>query len=346
MRITAARGIVSLTLVAVIVSILVVYHNWRSFLHTPLQIDQAVEYTLKPGTGFRQFVKDLHDIGVIHQPNYFTVLAYLRGQINKLQAGEYRFTPNLTPGELLDEVVEGKVIQYKFSIIEGWTFQQVMAAINANPYMKHELQDLTQEQIMFQLGSTQKTAEGNFYPDTYYFTRNKTDVELLKRAYQKMQQDLTSIWQNRSSLLPYTDPQQALIVASLIEKESAIPSERPLIAGIILNRLEKHMPLQIDASIIFGLGDRYSGKLTKENMKFKTPYNTYVHRGLPPTPIAMPSKQAIEAALHPMLTNYLYYVARGDGTHQFSETLKEQNEAVNKYQRRLTVQAPTNVTPN
>ncbi len=307
--------------------------SWKHFMYTPIIPDKTiVHYDLKPGASVKAMAKGLAAMGLLQHPRYFELLARVRGDTRKLQAGTYRFEPGLTPGQLLDKTVNGDVIPQTLTIVEGWTFAQMMAVINQSPYLKHTLTGLPPAQIMARIGHPGERAEGRFFPDTYQFRPGITDVAFLQLAYNEMQQRLQQAWATRAADLPFTDPYQALILASLLEKESALPQERPLIAGVLLRRLKLKMPLQIDATVIYGMDDKYHGKITTKDLRTSTPYNTYVHRGLPPTPIALPSEESLQAIMHPVKTKYLYFVAKGDGSHYFSSNLRQHDRAVAKYQ--------------
>ncbi len=225
------------------------------------------------------------------------------------------------------------------TLVEGWTLEQVITAAETNPYLLHDIEKLSKNEFSTRLGSTQANFEGMLFPDTYLFAAGISDVTLLKKAYTQMQRTLNLLWEKRAPNLPYTTPYSALIVASLIEKETAKPDERARVGGVILRRLEKKMPLQIDAAVIYGLGKAYTGKIMQSQLKVNTPYNTYLHKGLPPTPIALPSLASIIAALHPTSETALYYVARGDGSHEFSDTFETHHQAVKRY-RQLPAHAP------
>ena len=305
---------------------------WRA-VHTPILSaeQQKTLFEFQSGASVRQLVTQLQQTQLLKHPGYFVLLAWLKGQTTSLQAGEYAITPGMTPAELLTNLVAGLVVQHRFTIVEGWTIKQLRQAIAENKELTHTLSLVDDKALMRLLGAPDQHPEGQFYPDTYQFTRGMSDQALLQRAYQRMRQQLQDAWQQRNLDLPYPSPYQALIVASLVEKESAVVAERPIIAGIILARLKGRMRLQIDPTVIYGLQNDYQGKLTKSDLRRDTPYNTYVHKGLPPTPIALPSLTAIEAALHPEKTDYLYFVAKGDGSHHFSKTLQQQNHAVRKF---------------
>ncbi|MCW5589985.1 MAG: endolytic transglycosylase MltG [Legionellales bacterium] len=310
--------------------------TWIHFLETPIiKKDETFIYTLKPGSGLMNLAWDLHRAGKMPHPRLFILMTQLKQQANKLQAGFYEFKGPLTPLELLDAIVSGKTRQSRITLIEGWTFKEALQAINANPDLTHELRGKSPQEIIMLLGIPETHLEGLFYPDTYHFPRGTTDVHLLKIAYQLMQKHLLTAWQQRSDNLPFTTPYQALIAASLVEKETALIAERPKVAGVLIRRLQKKMLLQFDPTVIYGLGKDYTGNITRADLRKDTPYNTYLHPGLPPSPIALPSLSSIQAVMHPDSSNALYFVADGRGGHVFSDTLAEHNQAVANYLRQL-----------
>ncbi|MHB1951165.1 MAG: endolytic transglycosylase MltG [Acidiferrobacteraceae bacterium] len=289
-------------------------------------------YVVRRGTTLHEFLAALHSQHVLPDPYSLLLVAHLEGRTRSLQSGEYRFRPGITPLELLDQVLSGKTVEYPVTIQEGWTFRQVMGALDSAPKLTHDLEGLSPAEVMKRLGHPGISPEGRFYPDTYYYSLGTSDVTLLKHAYDRMQALLAASWARRAPELPLKDPEQALTLASLIEKETADPAERALIAGVFINRLRLGMRLQTDPTVIYAMGPRYHGVIHLADLRIPSPYNTYLHRGLPPTPIALPGPAALEAALHPAVTKALYFVARGNGTHQFSETLREQDAAVIKYE--------------
>lgn len=307
--------------------------QWLKFFTTPmLQKDQPpVAVIIEPGTPLLAVAWDLKRHGLMSEPDRFIWMARIRRDLGRVKAGEYLVTPGMNPWQFLSRIVAGKVILHQVTLIEGWTFAQVMAAINANPYLTHTLNGLDSQGVMEHLGYANIPAEGQFYPDTYSFNRGTTDAAILKIAYNKMQNVLTTAWQNRAPNTLLQSPYQALIVGSLIEKETSLASERKKISGVITRRLQQNMRLQIDPTVIYALGDQYQGKLTSKDMSFPSPFNTYLNKGLPPTPIAMPSAASINAALHPAAGTALYYVATGYGGHVFSTTLQQQDAAITKY---------------
>lgn len=314
--------------------------DWHYFLRSSvIPTSRPVEYILKPGASVYDLARDLHRMGLLQQPTYFVLLARLNNSAAHLHAGEYRFMPGITAEQMLDQIVHGRVLYRRITFIEGWTFKQVMTAINKNPFITHTLDKLDPMAIMEKLGYPNTHPEGLFFPDTYKFTRGTTDKTVLRAAYHTMTKRLATAWSSRAEDLPYTNPYIALIVASMVEKEARVEADRPKISGVILHRLEKNMPLQIDPTVIYGVGDRYTGILRKVDLKEDTPYNTYTRKGLPPTPISMPSLKSIQAALHPEMAGHLFFVVKpnGGGSHKFSATLKEHNEAVKAYRAKQAV---------
>jgi UPF0755 protein len=303
---------------------------WQ-FFATPLVPKQGRHYILKPGTSALRVSRDLTHRGNFLSPWLFDELIRWRDDTRKLQAGEYNLPAHATPLQLLDLIRSGSNVYHSFTLVNGWNIHHVLNALRADTTIKHTLGKKSLASIAKLLHISQKTPEGWLYPETYFYRLNATDLSLLKRAHRAMQVHLQKAWKARAKQLPYKNAYQSLIVASLIEKETGLAREKPVIAAVILSRLKKWMRLQIDAAVIYGLGPRFSLPLTRKELKIKTPYNTYLHYGLPPTPIAMPGKTAIWAALHPAKTNVLYFVAKGDGGHVFSKTLSEQTKAIAKY---------------
>lgn len=307
---------------------------WRGFLAPVVTGTRAVDVEVTPGAPLRQVAAELHAQGVLPRPFDLVWLARLRGGAHSLRAGEYLVPPGTSVAGLLDLLKSGKVVLHALTLVDGWTFKQVMQAVDSNPALRHTLAGMNSNAIMAALGHPGEAPEGRFYPDTYQFPKGTSDVAFLQRAYRDMQSHLESAWQQRAPGLPYQTSYDALILASVVEKETAQPTERGEIAGVFVRRLAKDMRLQSDPTVIYGLGNAYNGKITYKDLRTNTPYNTYTRNGLPPTPICLPSLASIEAALHPAPGDALYFVARGDGTHQFSATLAEQNAAVQKYQIR------------
>ncbi|MEJ2179496.1 MAG: endolytic transglycosylase MltG [Gammaproteobacteria bacterium] len=309
---------------------LVDINNFRS---TPINVEgEGLHYEIKSGDNLTRVSKNLYLANVIEHPRYLVWLGKLKGQANKIKTGEYLFEPGTTTDQLLDQIVKGSTIQYSATIVEGWNIWEMMAALQQNEYLEHTLKGVKTEEIMEKLGKPGEHPEGRFLPDTYHFPKGTTDVAFLLRAYEAMETALADEWENRQPGLPLKTPYEALILASIIEKETAVPSERSAIAGVFIRRLNKRMRLQTDPTVIYGLGEKFDGNIRRRDLVNDTPYNTYRRNGLTPTPIAMPGVDAIHAALHPDDGNALYFVARGDGSHKFSATLQQHNNAVIKYQ--------------
>lgn len=300
---------------------------------TPLQIKSSNQsISIAAGSSLRSVATQLVNQGVLPDVWRFVILARMFHKESTLQSGDYTLNKNITPHQLLFSLNNGKTTQASITFIEGQTFKQMRQKIKKNTAIKQTLTKLSDQQIMALLDAKTKHPEGLFFPDTYYFDRDSTDLIVLKRSYKMMEQKLAKAWQNRADNLPYSTPYQALIMASIVEKETGLASERSTIAGVFVNRLRIGMRLQTDPTVIYGIGDRYDGNIRKRDLLKDTPYNTYTRDGLPPTPIAMPGLDAIEAALHPAKTKALYFVGKGDGSHQFSTSLKAHNNAVYQYQ--------------
>lgn len=310
--------------------------SYQQFVDHPMTVPGTGPVTLlvAPGTSVRAIGRTMEQQGLVADGRYFVWMARLQGQTGHIQAGEYQVSAGMSPARLLEMMVAGKVRQYAITLVEGWTFRQVMAEIDASPYLEHQLSGLDADAVMARLGHSGEHPEGRFFPDTYHFPRGLSDVAFLQRAYQAMAQRLEEEWSARAADLPLKSPYEALILASIVERETGQPSERGEIAGLFIRRLRKGMRLQTDPTVIYGMGLEYEGNIRKRDLQHDTPYNTYTRRGLPPTPIAMPSGDALHAALHPSPGESLYFVARGDGTHHFSATLEEHECAVVKYQIR------------
>jgi UPF0755 protein len=307
----------------------------KSHLFDPVPISAAVDYHLQPGTSLRAVAQQLTELRIVQRPLYFIAYARLNRLGTRLQAGEYRIEPGTSVLTILDKMVRGDVQLYDFTIIEGWSAAQLLSALQQHPELQHTLQkNIDPGQVMQLLGKPNIHAEGQFLPDTYLFPKGTTDIDFLKRAHAALQQRLQSEWDMRALDLPLKTPYEALILASIIEKETGQPEERPLIAAVFINRLRKGMRLQTDPTVIYGMGNLFDGNVRLRDLREDTPYNTYTRYGLPPTPIAMPGHAAIYAALHPAQSQALYFVATGGGRHVFSNTLAEHENAVDIYQRR------------
>lgn len=313
---------------ALLVSVWLVY-----YAIAPLKLQpSSQEISIQPKSGLRSIANQLVAQGVLKEPWRFILLAKLLHKEQYLQAGSYTLNKNISPYQLLLSLNHGKTTQGSITFIEGRTFEQMRQKLAVNDAVKQSITGLSEAEILKLIGSPYSVAEGLFFPDTFYFDRNTADIELLKISYNAMQSKLERAWKGREQNLPYKNSYQALVMASIIEKETGKASERPMIAGVFVNRLRLGMRLQTDPTVIYGMGLRFDGNIRKKDLSIDTPYNTYTRSGLPPTPIAMPGLAAIEAALHPAKTKALYFVGKGDGSHEFSNNLAEHNRAVVKYQ--------------
>ncbi len=309
-------------------------------LNTPLDLaGTTLRYTVRPGMTIGGIAQDLAAADILTHPDYLVWAARWGDQAAEIQAGEYEIKPGTTPRMLLNMLVEGRTVRYVLTFIEGWTFNEVMAAIEAHPKLVHTLKGLDRHAIGQRMEMS-ADPEGLLFPDTYYFTTGITDAEILRQAYQRMIKKLEQTWAERDPGLPYKTPYEALIMASLIEKETAVASERPRIAGVFVRRLQRGMRLQTDPTVIYALGEEFNGNLRRPDLEVDHPYNTYRYQGLTPTPIAMPGEAAIQAALHPAKGDALYFVSKGDGTHHFSASLEEHNSAVTQYQLKPSSSPP------
>ncbi|MFC5512521.1 endolytic transglycosylase MltG [Massilia jejuensis] len=292
-----------------------------------------IEFTITPGSGVGAAAQQMVKAGVPVNPLLFQVLARVTGQSARIKAGSYELEPGTTPRALLRQLVRGEFAQEAVTIIEGWTFRQMREAIAASKSLRHETAKLSDAELMAKVSTEYKQPEGMFFPDTYLFAKGASDLQIYKQAHQMLLTRLDAAWEKRAANLPYKSKYEALIMASIVEKETGQKSERAMIAGVFVNRLRTGMMLQTDPSVIYGMGARYEGKIAKKDLTTDTPYNTYTRYGLPPTPIALPGVQSLSAALAPATTPALYFVSRNDGTSQFSDNLNDHNRAVNQYQR-------------
>lgn len=291
------------------------------------------EFSLNQGSSLTAVARQFEQAGLIESPRLFVIFARLMGRAGQIKAGIYQLDHAVSKMDLLEMITLGNVSKSQITIIEGWNFRQLRSVLNASPNIRHDTQGLSDAEILQRIGAAEAHPEGLFFPDTYYVAAGSSDIELLKYAYKMMQQRLNEAWLARSPDLPLAAPYQALILASIVEKETGTPGDRPMIAGVFVNRLRIHMMLQTDPTVIYGLGEQFDGNLRRRDLTSDTPYNTYTRSGLPPTPIAMPGLGALNAALHPAKTDALYFVARGDGSSKFSSNLNAHNQAVNQYQK-------------
>lgn len=303
------------------------------FALSPIELaTPSVDFSIRPGSTLRSATRQIVDAGVRVADWKFTLLARASGAGGRIKAGSYEVLEGVTPFLLLRKIMRGDYAQAEILFVEGWKFRQVRDAIRAHADLRHDSETLSDAEIMARLGAPDKAPEGMFFPDTYVFAKGSSDLAVLARAHRAMQEQLKSAWEQRSPDLPVADPYEALILASIVEKETGSANDRAEIAGVFSNRLRRGMKLQTDPTVIYGLGETFGGNLRKKHLETDTPFNTYTRLGLPPHPIAMPGLASIAAVMHPAKTDALYFVSRGDGTSEFSSTLADHNRAVAKYQ--------------
>ena len=304
------------------------------WLHRPLDLAAAsVELSIESGTSPREVARGWVDAGVQTSPRLLYEWFRWSGQARRIRAGSYEIETGATPRSLLEKMVQGDEALEAVRLIEGWTFRQFRQALARAPHLKQLSAGMTEAELMAAIGAPGQSAEGRFFPDTYLYSRGVSDLTVLKRAHRAMSERLAAVWAERAEDLPLRSPDEALILASIVEKETGVEADRAQIAGVFVNRLRIGMPLQTDPTVIYGLGEAFDGNLRKRDLQQDTPWNTYTRHGLPPTPIAMPGLAALRAAVRPQDTRALYFVARGDGSSAFSQTLEDHNRAVNRYQR-------------
>lgn len=327
------RFLIKLLLLAVL-SLAATAAGFWWWAEQPLELRASpVDFHIAGGSSLRAAISQIREAGVAVQPSLLLLLARVRGADTGIKAGSYSVEQGITARQLLDKLIHGKVTQGDITLIEGWTFRQWRARMAAHPNLRGDSRELSEAEIIRRLGRDYPNLEGWQFPDTYLFDKQSSDLDLMARAVRAMEQRLAEAWAGRADGLPYRSPYEALIMASIIEKETGREADRELVAAVFVNRLRIGMPLQTDPTVIYGLGETFDGNLKKRDLQADTPHNTYTRRGLPPTPIAMPGLASIQAALHPAATSALYFVARGDGSSHFSNTLDEHNRAVNRYQR-------------
>lgn len=319
----------ALLLIVLLLAVSVVYYGF-----SPVTLpQQPFDFSLNQGSSLNAVARQFEQEGLLDNARLFSIFARVLGRAGKIKAGIYQLDHAVSRMELLQIITQGNASKSQVAIIEGWNFRQLRAALDASQNIRHDTAGMSDTEIMQRIGVPESNPEGLFFPDTYYVAAGSSDVDLLKLAYKTMQQRLQQAWMARSADTPLTSPYQALTLASIVEKETGTASDRAMIAGVFVNRLRKHMLLQTDPTVIYGMGETYTGTLHHEDMTRDTPYNTYTRAGLPPTPIAMPGREALNAALHPANTDALYFVARGDGSSKFSSNLNDHNRAVDQYQK-------------
>ncbi|KEA61892.1 protein YceG like [Marinobacterium lacunae] len=312
------------------------WRDYQHYIHSPANINEPTSYLVKKGQYYNALVDDLNDKSIIGNALYMRVLARIEPALSSIKAGEYRLEPGMSPHDIVKKIANGDTVRYQFTIIEGSRWSDLRASLAKETMLGQSLEGKSDEQVLEALGLEAKSPEGMFLAETYQFERGMSDIDLLARANKALQNTLDAAWASRREKLPLNSPYDALILASIVEKETAVPEERPRIAGVFTRRLERGMRLQTDPTVIYGMGDAYKGNIRRSDLRKATPYNTYVINGLPPTPIAMVGPDAIQAAVSPASGNELYFVARGDGSHHFSATLTEHNKAVARYQLKRT----------
>jgi UPF0755 protein len=327
------RFVLTVFLLAAAAALVMAGGGWW-WVHHPLRTGApTVDLSIEAGTLPRQVAQAVADAGVDVQPNLLYAWFRLSGQDRLIKAGSYELEAGITPQRLLAKLARGEESLRAVTLVEGWSFRQFRAALAREDALKPETRDLSDAAIMALLGRPGQAAEGRFFPDTYMYAKGSSDVAVLRRAVRAMDKRLAAAWAQRSPTAAVQTPDEALILASIIEKETGKADDRPLVAAVFSNRLKRGMPLQTDPTVIYGLGPSFSGNLRRKDLLADTPWNTYTRAGLPPTPIAMPGKDSLLAAVRPAASSALYFVSRGDGSSQFSSSLDEHNRAVNKYQR-------------
>jgi UPF0755 protein len=321
-------------LIAALVLIAVAGGTFYYWVNRPLAFATSpLDVTIRPHSSTRSVSEQLEAGGVPINRWLFEALARVLQQTTALKSGNYEFTTGLTPYDVLLKIARGDVNQSALTVVEGWTFARMRAEINNDPAVQHDSATMTDAQLLAELGASEGQAEGLFFPDTYLFNKGESDLAIYRRAYKEAKERLAQAWAARGPDLSFQTPYEALIMASLVEKETGVQADRALVSAVFSNRLKKGMPLQTDPSVIYGMGAAYEGRLHKHDLQIDTAYNTYLHPGLPPTPIALPGMASLIAAVNPATSTALYFVSRGDGHSEFSENLGEHNRAVDKYIR-------------
>lgn len=344
------RRLIGLAVVLALTSMGALFYFGYQWLRSPLQVSEdGYVYTVPRGGSLSLLSRDLHREGILQHPRIWVAYARIKGR-DGIKAGEYRLTGDDTPASLLGKLERGEVITYQATLVEGWTFRDALAYLQARPKVDIKLSDdEALNAFLAELELPGGHPEGWFFPDTYQYVAGNSDRDILLQSHRRMRDVLATEWANRAGALPYASSYEALVMASIVERETGVSHERGEIAGVFVRRLENNMRLQTDPTVIYGLADNYDGNIRRRHLSQDTPYNTYRINGLPPTPIALPGREAIHAALHPAEGDALYFVARGDGSHQFSASLEEHNRAVQKFQIRRRnsdyQSAPPNPTP-
>lgn len=328
------QKVLSALLLLILAAFGVVGYGYWAYKNQPISLTQSpLEVSLDRASGARNVAEALNRQGVKVEPWQMALAGRLRGDSSKLRAGSFALTTPLTMEKLFDQLIRGPMVTREIRFIEGWTVKQLRAELDAHADLKHDSKALSDEQMLQKIGAVEKLAEGLFHPDTYVFTKNSSDLDVLRQAYRAQRRNLERIWAERAADSPLKSPYEALILASIVEKETGAQADRPMVAAVFVNRLRKGMMLQSDPTTIYGLGDKFDGNLRRRDLQADTAYNTYTRAGLPPTPIALPGLASLQATLNPADSRALYFVARGDGSSEFSETLAQHNKAVDRFQR-------------
>jgi UPF0755 protein len=328
----SVRKLIAAVIVLLVILLLTITFLYRSVFSQSASINEPVIFEIMPGSSLSAVADDLQQLEYIESAFTFKLLARWRGVQGAIRAGEYEISVGQSAAELLDKIVSGETIQYRVTLVEGWTFKQALEAIWSTENISTQLKDKSPQEISRLMNLDRENPEGLLFPDTYFFTKGETDLDLLARANRRLEQVLNNSWESRLGALPFESPYEALILASIVEKESAVNSERGHVSGVFVRRLESGMRLQSDPTVIYGMGDRYQGNITRSDLQEETDYNTYRISALPPTPIALAGLDSINATLNPLSSDYLYFVSRGDGSHQFSSNLEQHNQAVREFQ--------------
>jgi len=327
------RALLLVTGLSLLLAVVLAAIAWH-WTHRPLPLPRTpYDFEIRSGASLASVARQLRDDGVLMHPMMLVGLARLHAVDRSIKAGSYELDAGVTLEQLLQKLTQGDVTQASLTIVEGTTFNELKRALRENPQLQKTVLDLPDAELLAQLGVTAPHPEGQFFPDTYFFAVGSRDVDLLRRAHRALAARLAAAWERRAPDLPLRTPYEALILASIVEKETGRPADRPLVASVFANRLRQGMRLQTDPTVIYGLGERFDGNLRKRDLESDTPYNTYTRDGLPPTPIALPSQAALDAATRPPASEYLYFVSRGDGSSAFSATLADHNRAVARFQR-------------
>ena len=308
---------------------------WVASVSVPLKLNAqgVVDFDIRPGLGLKGAAQAMAAAGVGVEPWQLALLGRVAGMDRTIKAGSYEISPGVTPWQLLEKLTAGDVTQTEIVIVEGKTFKELRTKLAAHPDLLHDTAGLTDAELLKRIGATASHPEGRFFPDTYLFVKQSSELAIYRRAHRALEKRLASAWEKRDPAVPYKNIDEALVMASIVEKETGAAADRGKVASVFVNRLKIGMLLQTDPTVIYGLGEKFDGNLRKTDLQTDTPYNTYTRPGLPPTPISLPGMASIQAALNPPATDYLYFVARGNGSSEFSRSLEEHNRAVNKYQR-------------